>query len=138
MKDTLLRAIDSFVSEFSLKKIQTADEITIIVPRELLTKISECLRDDKNFSFDTLIDVCGVDYLEYGVADWQASSATHTGFSRAKSRQKKVAVEKQEQRFAVVYHLLSTKLNQRIRLKVFLAASNLSVVSMCSIWRLMK
>jgi len=33
-------------------------------------------------AFESLIDVAGVDFLDYGRADWNTSTATSTGFSR--------------------------------------------------------
>ena len=39
------------------------------------------------FSFDQLIDLCGVDYLYYGEYDWETDSATENGFSRGVERQ---------------------------------------------------
>ena len=71
-----------------------------------------------------LMDLCGVDYLNYGQDEWETSSATNTGFSRGGSggRSGERAVEDSQQsvrRFAVVYHLLSITHNQRLRLKVF-------------------
>lgn len=71
-------------------------EVTVQLPGEKLLEICTALRDEPEFSFEQLIDLCGVDYLEYGETPWQGP------------------------RFAVVYHLLSVKNNQRLRLKVFL------------------
>ena len=71
-------------------------EVTVQLPGEKLLEVCMALRDEPEFSFEQLIDLCGVDYLEYGETPWQGP------------------------RFAVVYHLLSIKNNQRLRLKVFL------------------
>ncbi len=71
-------------------------EVTVQLPGEKLLEVCTALRDEPEFSFEQLIDLCGVDYLEYGETPWQGP------------------------RFAVVYHLLSIKNNQRLRLKVFL------------------
>jgi len=71
-------------------------EVTVQLPGEKLLEVCAALRDEPEFSFEQLIDLCGVDYLEYGETPWQGP------------------------RFAVVYHLLSIKNNQRLRLKVFL------------------
>ena len=40
------------------------------------------LRDDPAFDFKMLMDVCGVDYLHYGLSEWETESATATGFER--------------------------------------------------------
>ena len=78
------------------------------------------LRDDSAFAFDQLVDLCAVDYLRYGEYDWETESATDKGFSRAVESQESRAYVFDKPRFAVVYHLLSTSKNHRLRLKVFL------------------
>jgi NADH-quinone oxidoreductase subunit C len=70
-------------------------EITIEVKAADLLEACLLLRDAPELKFEQLIDLCGVDYVEYGDGAW-------TG-----------------QRYAVVYHLLSVSLNQRVRLRVF-------------------
>lgn len=89
-------------------------EVTLKLPRaELLAGLRE-LRDGEGFAFDQLIDLCGVDYSAYG--------AGHAGlFTRDAMRQPgAAAAEETEERFAVVYHLLSTRRNQRLRVRSFL------------------
>ncbi len=93
------------------------------------------LRDHPDFLFDQLIDVCGIDYLYYGQYDWETEPATERGFSRAVEARESKACVWEKPRFAVVYHLLSTQKNQRIRVKVFLAESNLVIPSVFSIWK---
>ena len=62
-------------------------ELTVELPREQLLSVCRVLRDESEFAFEQLIDLCGVDYLEYGNGIWTGP------------------------RFAVVYHLLSVKNN---------------------------
>jgi len=64
------------------------DELTIVVPPEVIVPVLTSLRDNGECLFEVLIDICGVDYPE------------------------------REKRFDVVYHLLSPRTNQRIRVKV--------------------
>jgi NADH-quinone oxidoreductase subunit C len=69
------------------------------------------LRDAPELRFDQLIDLCGVDYQEYGNGRWQGP------------------------RFAVVSQLLSVTLNQRIRVKVFADDDDFpSVDSVSEVW----
>ncbi len=94
-----------------------------VEPADLLD-CCRVLRDSEGLAFDMLMDLCGVDYLNYGQDEWETSSATNTGFSRGVSggRSGEGAIEDSHQsvrRFAVVYHLLSITHNQRLRLKVF-------------------
>src|SRR5260221_43376 len=58
------------------------DELTLTVPAQYLREGCLSLKESP-FQFDTLIDVCGVDYLHYGISDWETTSTTETGFSRA-------------------------------------------------------
>ncbi|WP_300378751.1 NADH-quinone oxidoreductase subunit C [Henriciella sp.] len=63
-------------------------ELTIIAERDSILKLAKFLKDDNQCVFETLIDICGVDWPE------------------------------RNERFDVVYHFLSMRLNQRIRIKV--------------------
>jgi NADH-quinone oxidoreductase subunit C len=65
----------------------TRGELTVVVAREQIVRVLTELRDDSDCLFEVLIDICGVDYPE------------------------------REHRFDVVYHLLSPRKNQRIRVK---------------------
>ncbi|WP_347252245.1 NADH-quinone oxidoreductase subunit C, partial [Legionella sp.] len=93
------------------------------------------LRMHEAFAFDQLIDLCGVDYLHYGVYDWETESATESGFSRGAEPLEAKAYIWSKPRFAVVYHLLSTKLNHRVRVKSYIEESHLIVPSVHNIWK---
>ena len=83
------------------------------------------------------MDVCGVDYLEHGRAEWKTEDATSSGFSRgvARGAQSTPPDAPPGRRFAVVYHLLSISLNQRLRLRVFCADDAQPMVdSVTGIW----
>lgn len=111
-------------------------EVTVEVPATNLLQVCTALRDDAEFQFKQLIDLCGVDYLDYGVAEWETSrTATSDGFSRGvgKRARSKVSIDP-EQRFAVVYHLLSHELNHRIRLRVMIEGDPPRVNSVVDIW----
>ena len=81
------------------------DEHTIRVKREHLLEISRFLKEDPATTFNFLSDLCGVDYMG------------------------------REPRFEVVYHLYSMEHKHRLRMKVSLAESDLSIPSVVSIWR---
>ena len=112
------------------------DEVTMEVPKEHLLAVCQVLRDEEPFEFDMLMDVCGVDYLTYGRDDWETSKASSTGFERGveQGREQEQITTWKGTRFASVYHLLSTKHNQRLRLRVNLPDDNLMVESVISIW----
>ncbi len=63
-------------------------ELTITVARDKIVDVLTKLRDDPKCQFEVLLDICGVDYPE------------------------------RSERFDVVYHLLSPRLNQRLRVKI--------------------
>jgi len=70
------------------------DEVTVVVKAQELLAFMQSLRDEPSLCFETLIDVCGIDYLSFGV-----------GYEGP--------------RYAVVYHLLSVEHNFRLRVRTF-------------------
>lgn len=131
----LLAKIQSRFTAGIEKATVTGDELTLeIDPAHLLT-ISRVLRDDSEFDFKLLIDICGLDYLHYGLDDWETNSATGTGFGRGVTRDLLRDNPAKPYRFAVVYHLLSLSNNQRIRLRVNIPNEHeLIVDSVMDIW----
>ena len=63
-------------------------ELTVVIRRDDVLKVMKFLKDDANCQFLTLLDVCGVDYPD------------------------------DDERFEIVYHLLSLTHNNRIRVKL--------------------
>lgn len=109
------------------------DELAIEVDKKDIHEVCLTLRD--GFKFDQLIDVCGVDYLEYGLSEWQTHETTATGFERGvNSEEKESVLAWDKPRFAVVYHLLSVANNYRLRVKVFLDEKDLVIPSVIDIW----
>lgn len=120
----------------SLVSVGTAfNEVTAECELSALTSLLYQLRDHPAFAFDQLIDLCAVDYLLYGVYDWETDAASENGFSRGVERQETKACNLDKPRFAVVYHLLSTTKNHRLRLKVFVDETKLVVPSSHEIWK---
>ena len=111
------------------------NEVTAECELSALTAVLYQLRDNPVFAFEQLIDLSVVDYLLYGVYDWETDSASENGFSRGVERQKTKACMLDKPRFAVVYHLLSTTKNLRLRLKVFVDETQLIVPSVHEIWK---
>lgn len=86
-------------SQFANRKLIATEfrgQTTVVVEKKDLHAIMKFLRDDDKCQYDLLSDVIGVDYLNYPKS---------TG---------------PQGRFAVVYNLLSTSLNNRIFIKVLL------------------
>jgi len=130
--NALEELISDYLSGFVSEKTIARDELTIVIPREHLLHCMQVLRDANHLAFDMLLDVCGVDYLLYGIDEWQTYSATATGFERGVERQ---AIPKRDTpRFGVVYHLLSIKHNHRVRVKVLLEEADLYLPSVINLW----
>lgn len=112
------------------------DELTIEIAPSNSLKAMQQLKDV--LKFEQLIDVCGVDYLAYGQANWETFGAVNTGFSRGVFDFSEDESEQHlnvERRFAAVYHLLSIEKNRRIRVKVFPDTTEMPIVpSVVSIW----
>ena len=110
-----------------------------------LAATAALLHDEEALSFSTLIDVCGVDYLGYGQAQWRTEAATGTGFSRAvepgaeatrSAAESQRLAEGQPARFAAVYHLLSLNRNVRLRLRAFAEGESPPLLpSVSGIWQ---
>ena len=84
------------------------DELTIEVNASDLYNLCMTLRDESAFAFRLLVDVTVVDYLHYGLSEWETDTATSKGFSRGVEPMETTREEGQTTpRFAVVYHVLS-------------------------------
>jgi NADH-quinone oxidoreductase subunit C len=88
-----------------------------VAAAELLA-VATLLRDAPSLAFAMLVDVAGVDFLDYGRTEWQAERATASGFSRGVNRAAGHPL-RDGRRYAVVYQLLSLTHNRRLRLRVW-------------------
>lgn len=137
---TLHDALCSVWNNSTFKLTTALGELTATIDRSALLPVMTELRNHPDFVFDQLIDICGVDYLHYGLAQWETDGATSHGFSRAVDSRAIAPdvienAERTKTRFAVVYHLLSTTKNHRLRIKVYLDEASPSVASIVSVWR---
>jgi NADH-quinone oxidoreductase subunit C len=108
-----------------------------------LPSVALALRDEQGFQFSQLIDLCGIDYLGYGIDEWDTETVSSTGFSRGVEGQamgrfnwaERPRDANEPRRFAVVIHLLSVELNQRLRLRVFCTDDTLPMLpSVTGVW----
>ena len=117
-------------------------QATIEVAPEHWVEVARALRDERDFRFEQLIDLCGVDYLGYGEAEWDTTDVSSQGFSRGvegqgpgRFRRGEKAATGGERRFAVVVHLLSLAQNQRLRMRCFAPDEALPAVpSLVGLW----
>lgn len=95
-----------------LKSLKLAlGELTIEVGVSDYRDVMTSLRDQSDFGFEEIIDLCGVDYSSYGDGAWVGL------------------------RYAVVSHLLSISNNWRLRVRVFAEDDEFPVVpSVTDIW----
>ena len=110
-------------------------EIAIdVAAAELLAACKE-LRDAPGLAFEQLIDLSGIDYLDYGRSEWTTREATATGFSRGVERVPRADAPVTEGRFAVSYQLLSVSRNTRLRLRCLCPAGDPPMVdSVTEVW----
>lgn len=94
-QDDIMAALADLAETISLSlpddvisSVVEGDDVVVHVQRPSIAKVLKFLRDDSNCQFTQLVDLCGVDYPE------------------------------REERFEVVYHLLSMTQNLRVRVKV--------------------
>ena len=136
--ETLAARLDERFGEQVTRIASNCGELTYEVGKDDLIAVATALRNEGEFGFEMLMDVCGVDYLSYGSDEWTTSSATGTGFSRGVEREPVILDEADEfdaKRFAVVYHLLSLQHNIRLRLRVYTGTGNPPVIkSVVDIW----
>ena len=136
--ETLAARIDERFTEQMTPVESTCGELTYEVAKGDLIEVATALRNEADFGFEMLMDVCGVDYLDYGSDEWNTDDATGTGFSRGVEHKPVILDEADEfdqRRFAVVYHLLSLQHNFRLRLRVFTGTDNPPIIkSVVDIW----
>jgi NADH-quinone oxidoreductase subunit C len=121
-------------------------EITIEIQPARAIEIFAALRDEPEFAFEQVMDVCGVDYSAYGEVEWATGESTNAGFSRgveeratgrgsAAIRYAAGQTFAGKGRFAAVYQLLSVSRNHRLRVRVFAPDDELPVVpSVVGLW----
>ena len=136
--ETLAARIDARFGGQVERVPSSCGEVTFEVGKEHLLEVAAALRDEPDFRFEQLMDVCGVDYLTYGTDEWTTEIATESGFSRGVDRAPVILDESDTfapRRFAVAYHLLSIAHNARLRLRVYTGVDNPPVVpSVVDIW----
>jgi NADH-quinone oxidoreductase subunit C len=111
------------------------DDVAFEVPRDELLSICRELRDDPQFGFEQLIDLAGIDFLDYGRDEWSTTRSTVTGFSRGVNRIRERVTEAHPHRFAVTYQLLSVSNNWRLRLRCYATEGEPPVIdSVVGVW----
>ncbi|NNM58597.1 MAG: NADH-quinone oxidoreductase subunit C [Legionellales bacterium] len=133
--DILEQAIQETLGQFIHKTEIKFGQLTVYIMPDRLRHIAHTLKEEPDLQFEELLDVCGVDYQEYGLSEWETEKATSKGFERAANRlQKNRVLPPMPARFACVYHLLSVKHNHRVRLKAWLNDDFPMIDSVIGFW----
>jgi NADH-quinone oxidoreductase subunit C len=139
--ETLTTVLQTVLGD-KLAGVSTAlEEVTLVVKAEHLAAAAVLLRDAPELRFEELIDLCGVDYQDFG--DGSASSEQGSRLRDANVREADEGTPAADattaaggtspngapvppsgspyegRRFAAVYHLLSITHNRRLRMRVF-------------------
>jgi NADH-quinone oxidoreductase subunit C len=113
--------------------MNSVNELTLDINKDCLLDLCNILKSNKMFSFEGLMDISGVDYLDYGKNYWETIDSTFTGFSRAHKTDVNYSLY-MKNRFCSSYHLLSYLNNFRIRLRVFVDLKDMTIPSVINIW----
>ena len=137
------KSLEAKLGQKLVKLVEVRGEITIDVLPENWLAVAQQLRDDADLHFEQLMDLCGVDYLSYGDAEWDTTDVSSEGFSRGvegagpgrfnwANRPRHPNIP---HRFGVVAHLLSIRHNHRVRVRAHCADDDLpSLPSLIGIW----
>ena len=133
--EALAVKVDAQLKDQVRRVASPAEEVAYEVDAANLLTVCRTLRDAPDLKFEMLMDVSGIDYLHYGLDEWQTLSATRSGFSRGRVARSSKPDPNMPRRFGVVYNLLSITNNQRLRLHVKCPDSQEPVVdSVVDIW----
>ncbi|MGQ9724028.1 MAG: NADH-quinone oxidoreductase subunit C [Tepidimonas sp.] len=109
--ETVRDAVAAALGERAQRIILARGEVTVVVSAPHYREAMQILRDAPGCRFEQLVDLCGVDYSTYRDGVWEGP------------------------RFAVVSHLLSVSLNQRVRVRTFCPDDDFPVIdSVMAIW----
>ncbi len=104
MNQTVIEQLKSRFGESAIEANEFRDELTVVVPKEIIVDVCRFLKDDSTQKFDLLADLCGIDM-----------------YTPAK-------------RFGVIYNLYSFTSKHRIRLKTFVEEENPTLPTVSTVW----
>ncbi len=109
--ERLKAALAEALGNAPLAVVQALGELTVVVAAADYPSLALVLRDDPRLRFETLLDLCGIDYRGHAQAD---SGST---------------------RFAAVLHLVSVTHNRRLRVRVHCPNDEFPVLpSVTEVW----
>ncbi|MCA1978518.1 MAG: NADH-quinone oxidoreductase subunit C [Thiobacillus sp.] len=109
--EALSLSIENALGDALVQSFVRLGELTLVVKPAQYLAAMRTLREHPDCCFEELIDLCGMDYSDFGNGAWEGA------------------------RFAVVVHLLSLTHNRRVRVRVFCPDDDLPVVaSVVDLW----
>ena len=132
--ETLVNSLSQRFGESLTDAHVACGQAVIELNPDQLLSVCQSLKDEEEYSFEQLIDLCGVDYSTYGKADWETQSTSSTGFSRGVSKDIFDDEAEARPRFAVVYQLLSIKHNHRVRVRCMIDETPAKIESVVKLW----
>jgi NADH-quinone oxidoreductase subunit C len=109
--ETLLSSLKAVLGARARSLVLALGEVTLEVDAANYLEVARELRDEPRLRFEQCIDLCGVDYADYGGGAWEGK------------------------RFAAVLQLLSVTHNWRLRLRTFCPEDDFPrVASVIEIW----
>lgn len=111
LPEVLRQTVEQALAGRAISVSEALGEVTVEVSAAEYPEAMRTLRDAPGCRFEQLIDLCGLDFSTYRDGVWEGA------------------------RFAVVVHLLSVSLNQRVRVRVFCPNDDFPVVpSVNGLW----
>lgn len=146
MSETAKAISDLFTEHFG-ERVKVGDTqsgiTTVEIEVDSWQEVCRALRDEEDFSFEQLTDLCGVDYLSFGQSEWDTEDASQEGFGRGVEAlgpgrfdwASRPEAGEMKQRFGVVVHLLSFRHNRRLRIRCFAPDEGMPIVpTLVEIW----
>jgi NADH-quinone oxidoreductase subunit C len=100
----VLEKLKARFGEGSIESSLFRDELTVVLPKEIIVEVCRFLKEESQLEFDLLADLCGIDM--------------YTPIKR----------------FGVVYNLYSLKNKHRIRLKTFVEEEDPKLPTVTTVW----
>jgi len=146
MSETAKAISDLFTERFG-ERVTVGDTqsgiTTVEIEVDAWQEVCRALRDEEDFNFEQLTDLCGVDYLSFGQSEWDTEDASQEGFGRGVESlgpgrfdwASRPEAGDMKQRFGVVVHLLSFRHNRRLRIRCFAPDEGMPIVpTLVEIW----
>ena len=146
MSETAKAISDLFTERFG-ERVTVGDTesgiTTVEIEVDAWQEVCRALRDEEDFYYEQLTDLCGVDYLSFGQSEWDTEDASQEGFGRGVESlgpgrfdwASRPEAGELKRRFGVVVHLLSFRHNRRLRIRCFAPDKGMPIVpTLVDIW----